>query len=116
MMNYKGYVGVVEFDAEDRMFYGKVIGLNDVIGFEGSSVEGLETSFHRAVDAYLDVCEEMGRAPEKTYSGTIYVRTDPEVHKRVDRAATMSNTSINQWVKLALLSYLEKEQKASQSR
>lgn len=107
MMNYKGYVGAVEFDADDRMFYGKVVGLNDVIGFEGSSVEELESSFHRAVDGYLAVCQEAGRDPEKTYSGTIYIRTDPDMHKRVDRAASLSNQSINQWVQLALLHHLD---------
>jgi len=114
-MDYKGYLGVVEFDAEDRMFYGKVIGLTDVIGFEGSSVEELESSFHRAVDTYLAVCEEEGREPEKTYSGTIYVRTDPEVHRRVDRAATLSNQSINQWVQHALVEYLEREHEAGRA-
>lgn len=115
-MDYKGYLGFVEFDSDDRIFYGKVIGLNDVIGFEGCSVEELESSFHRAVDTYLAVCEETGREPEKTYSGTIYIRTDPDVHKRVDRAASVSNQSINQWVQLALLNYLEHEQAVEERR
>ena len=65
MLVYKGYVGVVEIDTEDRMLYGKVVGLRDVIGFEGSDFEELEQSFHRAVDEYLEFCAEDGVEPQK---------------------------------------------------
>ena len=63
MLTYKDYTGVVELDTEDRMLYGKVIGLRDVIGFEGSNFEEMEASFHRAVDCYLEVCAEKGKTP-----------------------------------------------------
>ncbi len=36
-MTYKGYTGVVEFD-------GEVVGLKDVITFQGESVNELETA------------------------------------------------------------------------
>jgi len=98
MMNYKGYVGVAEIDAEDRMLYGKVIGLKDVIGFEGSDFEELEGSFHRAVDGYLEFCEEDGVEPEKPYSGKILIRTDPELHREVVHAAAAADMSMNQWL------------------
>ena len=102
MLTYKGYVGVAEFDAEDLMLYGKVIGLKDVIGFEGSSVEELEASFHRAVDGYLEFCEEDGVQPEKPYSGNILIRTDPETHREVIHAAAAAHMSMNQWVEKML--------------
>ena len=86
-MNYKGYAGIAEIDTEEKMLYGKVIGLRDVIGFEGSNFEELEASFHRAVDGYLEVCEEEGKEPGKPYSGKILIRTDPELHREVVVAA-----------------------------
>ena len=101
-MNYKDFVGVVEIDTEDRMLYGKVVGLKDVIGFEGASFEELEASFHRAVDGYLEVCAEEGKEPEKPYSGKILIRTDPELHREVVYASAAAHMSMNQWLEKTL--------------
>jgi len=101
-MNYKGYAGIAEIDTEEKMLYGKVIGLRDVIGFEGSNFEELEASFHRAVDGYLEVCEEEGKEPEKPYSGKILIRTDPELHREVVVAAAAADMSMNQWLEKTL--------------
>ena len=101
-MTYKEYTGVVELDTEDRMLYGKVIGLRDVIGFEGSNFEEMEASFHRAVDCYLEVCAEKGKTPEKPYSGKILIRTDPDTHRDVAHAAAVAQVSMNQWVEQML--------------
>ena len=62
-MNYKGYFAKVEFDAEDRIFVGHVIGIRDVVGFHGESVEELDYSFHEAVDDYLKACKKLGQKP-----------------------------------------------------
>ena len=102
MLTYKGYLGVAEVDAEDRMLYGKVIGLRDVIGFEGSNFEELEASFRRAVGGYLEFCEEEGKEPEKPYSGKILIRTDPELHREVVHAAAAADMSMNQWLEKTL--------------
>ena len=101
-MNYKGYAGIAEIDTEEKMLYGKVIGLRNVIGFEGSNFEELEASFHRAVDGYLEVCEEEGKEPEKPYSGKILIRTDPELHREVVVAAAAAGMSMNQWLEKTL--------------
>jgi predicted HicB family RNase H-like nuclease len=62
-MNYKGYTGVIEFDEETRMFHGEVVGLGDVITFQGKSVEELEKAMAESVDFYLEWCAE-GKAIE----------------------------------------------------
>ncbi len=38
MMEYKGYLGRVEYDDEAGVFNGEVINLRDVITFQGESV------------------------------------------------------------------------------
>ena len=101
-MVYKDCVGVVEIDTEDRMLYGKVIGLRDVIGFEGATFEELEASFHRAVDCYLEVCAEKGKTPNKPYSGKVLLRTDPDTHRDIAQAAAAASMSMNQWVEKTL--------------
>jgi predicted HicB family RNase H-like nuclease len=44
-MEYKGYLGKVEFDDEAQVFHGEVINIRDVITFEGTSVEELQRAF-----------------------------------------------------------------------
>jgi predicted HicB family RNase H-like nuclease len=52
-MKYKGYIGHVEYDNEAKIFHGEVIGLKDVITFQGSSVKELEEAFKDSVEDYL---------------------------------------------------------------
>ncbi|HHD57360.1 MAG TPA: type II toxin-antitoxin system HicB family antitoxin [Desulfobulbaceae bacterium] len=96
-MSYKGYFAGIEFDAEDRIFVGRVIGIRDVISFHGESVTELETAFHEAVDDYLTACKELGQKPNKTYSGNLMLRVPAEIHAAVASAAEASGKSINQW-------------------
>ena len=42
MMNYKGYIGNVEYDDEAKIFAGTVINTKTVITFQGTSVEEIE--------------------------------------------------------------------------
>jgi len=96
-MNYKGYCAKVEFDPEDRIFVGRIIGTRDVIGFHGESVTELETAFHEAVDNYLAACEKLGQKPDKPYSGNLMLRIPADVHAAVAAAAQANGKSINQW-------------------
>lgn len=52
-IQYKGYVGSVEFSEEDGIFYGKVLGVQSLISYEGESTKELLDDFHGAVDDYL---------------------------------------------------------------
>jgi len=96
-MNYKGYYAKVEFDPEDRVFVGCIIGIRDVVGFHGESVNELETAFREAVDNYLAACTELGQEPNKPYSGNLMLRIPPEIHAAVAAAAEAGGKSINQW-------------------
>lgn len=46
MMQYKGYTGKVEFDDEAEIFHGEVIGLRDVITFQGKTLANSWSAFH----------------------------------------------------------------------
>lgn len=65
-MKYKGYRGVVNYDEEAKQFHGEVVGLRDVITFQGTSANELEQAFKNSINEYLDFCKELKRAPEKT--------------------------------------------------
>ena len=53
MIQYKGYVGSVEFSEEDGIFYGKVMGVRSLISYEGANEKELLNDFHAAIDDYL---------------------------------------------------------------
>ena len=48
-------------------------------------------------DDYLETCVQLGRAPQKSYSGKLMLRVPPEVLAAVAAAAEVSGKSINQW-------------------
>jgi predicted HicB family RNase H-like nuclease len=96
-MSYKGYAARIEYDAEDEIFFGKIAGLTDGIGFHADTVADLKVSFHEAVDDYIETCAKIGKDPQKTYSGKMMFRVDPEVHAQAARAAELSGKSLNQW-------------------
>ena len=101
-MEYKNYQAVIEFDEEAKLFHGEVINTNDMITFQGTSVEELEQSFHDSVDDYLAWCEKLGQEPEKPLSGKFVIRIDPELHRQLSIKAKVNKKSINSLVIEAL--------------
>lgn len=97
-LSYKGYIAKVEFDEEDNILFGNVIGIRDTVGFHGESVSELKTAFHEAIDFYLDSCEKSGREPNKPFSGKFVVRVDSSLHGEIAQAAVQAGKSLNQWV------------------
>lgn len=65
LMTYKGYSTNVEYDKKDRIFYGKLENINDMINFHTDNYMEIKNEFHNAVDDYLDFCKEVGKEPEK---------------------------------------------------
>ena len=98
MISYRGYTGVFEYDEEHEFFAGHVINTRDGINFEGRSVSELKASMRRAVDDYLEFCEETGREPSKPYSGRLLVRIDPELHRRIASRAAHRRMSMNAYI------------------
>jgi len=98
MMEYKGYVGKVEFDDEAGIFHGEVLDTQDVITFQGQTVAELKTAFQESIDDYLAFCKERGEEPNKPFSGQFVTRIPPELHRQVNLAASISGKSLNAWV------------------
>ena len=105
-LNYKGYFGSVEFSGEDDVFYGRIIGINDRITYEGDSVQSLRRDFNSAVDEYLNVCAELGKEPEKSYKGTFNVRIEPELHRQLVVYSSSHGKSLNAVVEEAISNYV----------
>ena len=98
MMEYKGFMGKVEFDDEAGIFHGEIINTRDVITFQGESVSDLTKAFRDSIDDYLAFCNDRGEDPEKPYSGQFVAWISPELHRQASLAARLSGKSLNAWV------------------
>ncbi|MCR5133546.1 MAG: type II toxin-antitoxin system HicB family antitoxin [Bacteroidales bacterium] len=114
-LKYKGYVGSVAYSEPDRVFFGKIEGIDDLVNYEGESVTELTAAFHEAVDDYLAYCEDHGLKPEKSYTGTFNVRISPMTHREIANLASEEGISINAFVKRALLEAVSRGYEGSKS-
>jgi predicted HicB family RNase H-like nuclease len=96
MFEYKGYLGTVE--ADDGAFSGRVVGLRDVITFEGDTYAEVEQAFRASIDDYLAFCAERGEQPDRPFSGKVPLRLPPELHRRAAVRAQAEGISLNQWI------------------
>lgn len=102
LLRYKGYSARPEYSAEDRIFYGKILGISDLVDFQSENAKDLEEEFHKAVDDYLEFCAEIGKQPQKEYSGLFNVRIPPELHREVSAFAQAEGVTLNKAVEQAI--------------
>lgn len=102
VMEYKGFIGSLQFSAADDIFFGKVEEIEDLITFEGDSVKALHRSFEAAVEDYLALCKKTGKEPFRSAKGSFNVRISPELHRKVIRVSKMQQMNLNQFVQQAI--------------
>lgn len=102
LLRYKGYSARPEYSAGDRIFYGKILGISDLVDFQSENAKDLEEEFHKAVDDYLEFCAEIGKQPQKEYSGLFNVRISPELHREVSVFAQAEGVTLNKAVEQAI--------------
>lgn len=108
ILQYKSYYAEVHFSSDDELFFGKIIGINDLVTFEGATVKELKNAFHEAVDDYLETCKQVGKEPEKTYKGSFNVRIPSELHRQAATAASLKKMTLNDFVRQAIDNMLSK--------
>jgi predicted HicB family RNase H-like nuclease len=108
-LKHKDLLGSVSFSAEDEVFFGKIEGIDDLVTFEGTTVEELKSSFIEAVEDYFELCQHLGKPLHKSFKGSFNVRVKPATHKHVYLKAVEMGVSLNQLVEKALDSFLEQE-------
>jgi len=101
-MTYKGYIATVHYSDEDKVFFGKIHGINDLVTFEGDTAKSLSNEFHKAVDDYLKTCKTLGKNPDKAFNGVFNIRTGKDLHRKAALLAEKYQISLNDLVKTAL--------------
>jgi predicted HicB family RNase H-like nuclease len=106
-LNYKGYAATIEFDAEDRLFFGRLVGITDIVTFHGETVDELIHAFETAVDGYLEMSTQLARQPQKPYSGRITLRIPPNTQAKAAVRAAQEGKSLAQWAQEQVVRALE---------
>ncbi|MBQ7477741.1 MAG: type II toxin-antitoxin system HicB family antitoxin [Selenomonadaceae bacterium] len=103
IMEYKGYIGSVEFSEPDELFFGKVQGIRSLISYEGSTAAELIADFHGAVDDYIALCKNEGVPPETAYKGSLNVRfKNRDLHRQAAIYTITHEQSLNSFIKEAV--------------
>jgi|SRR5690606_28408683 len=102
VLTYKGYYGTVSYNADDEVLHGKIIGINDLVTYEGESTATLKNAFHEAVDDYISTCHAVGKPAQKTFKGSFNIRIPSELHKEASFVASQRQMSLNDLVKTAI--------------
>ncbi len=101
-IEYEGFIGSVQFSSEDKCFFGKVEGIDDLVSFEGNTVDKLVKDFRAAVDEYKKLCKQLKKEPFKSCKGTFNVRLPKELHLQAVKKAAQRRVSLNQFVQKAI--------------
>ena len=101
-LQYKGYYANVQYSAEDDVLFGSIVGINDLVSFEGTSVKELKQAFYEAVDDYLETCKAQNKEPEKTYKGSFNIRISSELHRQAAIVSAGKHMTLNDFVRYAI--------------
>ncbi len=98
MMEYKGFYAEPYYSQEDGCFVGRILGINDIVSFEGSDANEIEARFQEAVEHHIETCKQLGQKPQKSFSGKFNLRLSPDLHARLAATAQKKELSLNQYI------------------
>lgn len=110
LIEYKGYLGSVEYSDEDETFFGKLVGIRALVSYEGESAKELKKAFQEAVDDYLKTCKSLDKEPEKPFKGSFNIRIDSELHRLAFILSEQKHINLNSFVADAIKEKIQKEQ------
>ncbi len=97
---------IIQYDPDIEMFRGEFVHLSGGADFYAADIDGLKKEGSRSLKAYLDMCEEKGIEPYKSYSGRFNVRMTPQLHESVARTAAAEGKSLNEVIVEAVAEYM----------
>lgn len=59
-VRYKNYIGCIEYDPEEKIYYGKLLDIDDLVSYHADNIINLEKYYHDAIDDYIEFKKEIG--------------------------------------------------------
>lgn len=60
-LEYRGYKSEIYYSDSDKVYYGRLVGIKDIVGFHALNIHDIEKEFRNAVDDYVKFKKECGR-------------------------------------------------------
>ena len=76
-MNHKGCLAQVDYDDEDAIFAGRLVGICDGVGFHADNVEALRQAFHEALEGIPGGLSQDGQDSAEALFGWFVVSSEP---------------------------------------
>lgn len=109
ILRHKDFLATIHFSPEDDCFHGRIEGINDLVSFEGRSVNELKKAFREAVVDYIEICRTTGKETQRSYKGSFNIRISPELHQKAVRKSRLEGITLNQFVQRAMEAELKDE-------
>ena len=106
IMEYKGYTARIYYSREDGCYVGELTGINDIVVFDGETLEEIRKTFEADVESYLAYCAEAGREPNKPVS-EIMVPVSPELYAKASRVAEYDGVPVRMVMETALQKFVQ---------
>jgi len=101
LLEHKNFYGTAEFSLADNCLHGRVIGIPDMIAYEGKDSKLLMQDFKVAVDDYIIDQSRLERPLRKSYTGHFSVRITSQTHQKLDFLAAAQKTSVSKIIEEA---------------
>lgn len=95
-LTYKGFTGSIEVSVEDGCLHGRILFINDIVTYEGNTVEEIKAAFENAAERYVEYCAKTGKPVNKPFSGTFNIRIGESRHRTLAQLASRKKISINE--------------------
>jgi predicted HicB family RNase H-like nuclease len=98
ILKLEGFIADVDYQDGDGLMHGTSTNTRATLHFAGKDVDELKRALAETIEDYRWWRKERGIEAEKGYSGTLSLRIDPDLHKRVAEPANAAGESINQFI------------------
>lgn len=58
---YEDFIGHYTYIDEDEIYFGKIDNIPDLVTFQTNDINNVKEEFIKAVDDYIELCEEVGK-------------------------------------------------------
>jgi predicted HicB family RNase H-like nuclease len=104
-MEYKGYTALIEYSAGDNCFFGRVLGIEHIISFGGTSVEEIHANFIDMIDDYPAMCADL-EVKTNIPASEVMVPISPALYAKAYRRAEYDGVPVQKVMETALENFV----------
>lgn len=90
---YRGYVGSIEYEPEDNIYYGKLLDIDDLVNYHANNIIYLEKHYQEAVDDYIEFKKELHEIEDTESNKT----PDIYIGDREEDMGTIDSEIVTKW-------------------